>query len=293
MFEEKCVTLQSHYVFLSMKKIISLGVIGLLLLLSSCNSYNALLKSEDYDYRYEAAKQYYMAGQYTKSYQLLEGLTMVLKGSDRGEESFFMLGMCYFGLHDYETAAMYLERYVKTYSKGEYTELARFYCGKASYLQSPDCRLDQSPTYAAINQLQEFLDFYPYSDKRNEVNDMIFELQDRLVEKEYNSAKLYYDLGSYIGNCGNGGSNYEACIITAENALRSYPYTIFREELCMLVLRSRFQLAEKSVDEKMDERYRMTIDEYYGFKNEFPDSKYAKEADQIFKRANGKVSNAS
>ena len=273
-----------------MKKILFFGLLSVMLL-SSCNSYNTILKTQDYDYKYEAAKEYYASGQYTKAYQLLEELTIVLKGSDRGEESFFMLGMCYYGLHDYETAALYLERYVKTYSKGEYAELARFYCGKASYLQSPDARLDQSPTYAAITQLQEFLDFYPYSDMRGEVNDMIFELQDRLVQKEFDSAELYYNLGSYTGNCTNGGSNFEACIITAENALKSYPYTTLREDLYIMILRARYQLANRSVDEKLDERYRQTIDEYYGFKNEFPDSKYIKEADNIFKHASSRVKN--
>ena len=34
-------------------------------------------------------------------------------------------------------------------------------------------------------------------------------------------------------------------------------------------------------DKKMD-RYRETIDEYYAFKNEFPESKYLKEAEKIF-----------
>ena len=259
------------------------------MLLSSCNSYNALLKSQDYDYKYEAAKEFYMNGQYTRAYQILEELVMVLKGSDRGEESLFMLGMCYYNLHDYETATMYLDRYAKSYSKGEYTELARFFSGKASYLQSPDPRLDQSPTYAALNQLQDFLDFYPYSTLREDVNDMIYELQNRLVQKEYDTAKLYYNLGSYVGNCTNGGSNYDACIITAENALRSYPYTRLREDLYMLILRSRYQLAQHSVDEKSEERYRQTVDEYYGFKNEFPESKYMKEADHIFKHSNPKA----
>lgn len=271
-----------------MRKILAVGVISVLML-SSCNSYNKLLKSTDYDYKYEAAKEYYTAGQYTRAYQLLEELVMVLKGSDRGEESLFMLGMCYYQLHDYETSAMYLDRYSKSYSKGDYTELARFYSGKASFLQSPDPRLDQSPTYTAISQLQDFLDFYPYSDKREEVNDMIYELQNRLVMKEYDSAKLYYNLGSYVGNCTNGGSNYEACIITANNALKTYPYTRLREDLYMMILRCRYQLALRSVEEKMDERYRQTIDEYYGFKNEFPDSKYMKEADNIFKRCDAKV----
>ena len=271
-----------------MRKLLSIGVISVVLL-SSCNSYNQVLKSTDYDYKYEVAKECYTAGQYTRAYQLLEELIMVMKGSDRAEESLFMLGMCYYNLHDYETASMYLDRYTKTYSKGEYTELARFYSGKASYMESPDPRLDQSPTYTAISQLQDFLDFYPYSDLREEVNDMLYELQNRLVQKEYDSAKLYYNLGDYTVNCIYGGSNYEACIITAENALKSFPYTRMREDLYMLILRCRYELAQRSVAEKSEERFRQTIDEYYGFKNEFPNSKYMKEADQIYKHSANKV----
>ena len=212
-----------------------------------------------------------------------------MKGYDKGEECLFMLSMCYYNIHDYETASMYLERYVKSYPKGQYTELARFYCGKAQYKQSPDPRLDQSPTYSALNTLQEFLDFHPYSTHREEVNDMIYELQDRLVDKEYLGAKLYYDLGSYNGNTIFGGNNYEASIITAENALKTFPYTRKREDLYMLILRCRFKLAQYSVAEKSDERFRQTIDEYFGFKNEFPESKYTKEADNIYKQALAKT----
>jgi outer membrane protein assembly factor BamD len=271
-----------------MKKALTIALISVLML-SSCNSYNALLKSTDYGYKYEAAKEFYMAGQYTRSYQLLEELIMVMKGSDRAEESLFMLGMCFYNLRDYETSTMYLDRYAKTYPKGEYTELARFYSGKASYMQSPDPRLDQSPTYTALNKLQEFLEYHPYSNLREDVNDMMYDLQNRLVQKEYDNALLYYNLGTYIGNCFYGGSNYEACIITAENALRTYPYTRLREDLYMMILRSRYELAQRSVIEKSEERYLQAIDEYYGFKNEFPDSKYMKEANQIYKRCSAKV----
>lgn len=253
--------------------------------LSSCNSYDALLKSNDYSYKYEAAKEYYFAGQYTRAYQLLEELVFVLKGSDRGEESLFMLGMCYYNLRDYETASMYLDRYTKSYPKGDYAELARFYSGKASYAQSPDIRLDQSPTYAAMNKLQEFLEYHPYSELRDEANDMMYELQDRLVKKEYENAKLYYNLGAYTGNChsSSGGNNYEAGIITAENALKTFPYTRLREDLYMLILRCRYELAMHSVTHKSEERHQQAIDEYFGFKNEFPHSKYIKEADRMYK----------
>ena len=106
------------------------------------------------------------------------------------------------------------------------------------------------------------------------------------IRDRYLSAKLYYDLGSYFLNCTNGGSNYQACIITAENAIREYPYTSRREDLAFLVLKAKFDLASQSVENKKEERYHNAIDEYYGFTNEFPESKYKKEAENLFKKAN-------
>ena len=41
----------------------------------------------------------------------------------------------------------------------------------------------------------------------------------------------------------------------------------------MLIVKSKFQLAENSSDEKRLERYRDAEDECYGFINEFPESK--------------------
>jgi len=55
--------------------------------------------------------------------------------------------------------------------------------------------------------------------------------------------------------------------------------------LAFLVLKSRFVLATQSVDELRQDRYRATVDEYYSFINEFPDSKYKKDADNMLKEA--------
>ena len=119
-----------------------------------------------------------------------------------------------------------------------------------------------------MTEFQNFLEEHPNSSYREEVQRLIFDLQDVLVEKEYLSAKLYYDLGSYFMNCSNGGSNYQACIITAQNAILDYPYTKRREDLSFLILKAKFELAEKSVESKKEERYRGAIDEYYGFTDE-------------------------
>ena len=261
-----------------MKKNILITLLAALLL-SSCGEYNKLLKSTDYEYKYEAAKNYFAKGQYNRAATLLNELIAILKGTDKAEESLYMLGMSYYNQNDYQTAAQTFTQYYNVYPRGTFTELARFHAGKALYLDTPEPRLDQSGTYNAIQQLQMFLDYFPNSARKDEAQNMIFALQDKLVMKEYLSAKLYYNLGNYLGN------NYESCVITAQNALKDYPYTNMREDLSILILRAKYEMAVFSVEDKREERYREAVDEYYAFKNEFPESKYMKDADRIFKEA--------
>ena len=119
-----------------------------------------------------------------------------------------------------------------------------------------------------------FMEYFPNSTKKQEAQDMIFALQDKLVLKE--PIQKVTIICNYLGN------NYESCVITAQNALKDYPYTDYREELSILILRARHEMAIYSVEDKKMDRYRETIDEYYAFKNEFPESKYLKEAEKIF-----------
>ena len=260
---------------LRMKKNILITLLAAVLL-SSCGEYNKLLKSTDYEYKYEAAKNYFAKGQYNRAATLLNELIAILKGTDKAEESLYMLGMSYYNQKDYQTAAQTFVQYFNVYPRGTFTELARFHAGKALYLDTPEPRLDQSGTYAAIQQLQMFMEYFPQSSKKEEAQDMIFKLQDKLVMKEYLSARMYYNLGNYLGN------NYQSCVITAQNALKDYPYTNLREDLSILILRAKYEMAIYSVEDKKMDRYRETVDEYYAFKNEFPESKYLKEAEKIF-----------
>lgn len=261
-----------------MKKNIIISLLATVLL-TSCGQYNKILKSTDYEYKYEEAKSYFAKGQNTKAVTLLNDLVAILKGTDKAEESLYMMGMCYYNLKDYQMAAQTFIQYTNVYPRGIYAELSRFHAGKALYLDTPEPRLDQSGTYAAIQQLQTFMEYFPSSAKKEEAQNMIFALQDKLVMKEFLSAKLYYNLGNYMGN------NYQACVVTAQNALKDYPYTVLREDLSLLILKAKYELAVYSVDERRAERYREAVDEYYAFKNEFPESKYLKDADVIFSKS--------
>lgn len=274
-----------HTYLKKMKKYIYIALFSGTMLTTSCGEYNKVLKSADYEYKYEAAKSYFGKGQYARSATLLEELVTILKGTPSAQESAYMLAMSYFNQGDYVTASHYFTTYYTTYPRGTYTELARFYSGKALYLDTPEPRLDQSSTYQAIQELQMFMEYFPGSQRQDEAQKMIFDLQDKLVMKDYLAAKLYYDLGSYTGNSSytTTGNNYQACIITAQNALRDYPYTQLREDLSILVLRAKYDMAKESIEEKKEERMRDAIDEYYAFKNEFPDSKYMKEVENVYK----------
>ena len=55
--------------------------------------------------------------------------------------------------------------------------------------------------------------------------------------------------------------------------MKDYPYTSLREDFSVLLMKSKFELAEQSVEAKRLERYQDAEDECYGFINQFPDSK--------------------
>ncbi len=257
-----------------MKKTV-LYMFGLLLLLTGCaGEFNRVYKSTDMDYRYEYAKQAFAEGKYSRAVGLLEGLITSKKGREDAEESLYMLGMAEYMSHDYESASATFKKYHQTYPKGIYAEQASFYTGQALYEGAPEPRLDQTPTIGAINAYQQFMDFYPDSHLRAQAQERLFELQDKLVQKELLSAQLYYNLGGYFGNINsNNESNYISSIITAQNALKSYPYSKWREDFSLIIMKSKFELAENSSEDKRLERYRDAEDEAYGFLNEYPESK--------------------
>ncbi len=270
---------------MSMKKLFFISTICVALLFGSCASeFNAVYKSTDSNYRYEYAKECFFKGKYTRAITLLNDLIVVQKGTENAQESLYMLAMAQYKSGDYESAAQAFKRYIQSYPKGKYAELASYYVGESLYMCTPEPRLDQSQTVSAIASFQEFLDLFPDAKLKNSAQNRLFELQDKLVKKELYSAQLYYDLGPYFGNCTSGGNNYEACIITAENALKDYPYSSLRENFAVLVMKSKFELAEQSVEEKRLERYQDAEDECYGFINEYPDSKQRPLAEKFIKK---------
>lgn len=255
-----------------MKRLPSLfGIITIIIVLSSCSGFDKILKSKDYEYKYQMALKYYEAKDHYHYLTLFESLQHIYRSTLRSDtvEFYICQGNYYQG--DYILAGHYYDRFRKTFTRSPFTEEAEYMYAYCYYKSSPRAELDQTNTIAAISAFAEYLSKYPNSKRKNEIKGLTTELKDKLIEKSYMSSKLYYNIG-----------NYKSAIVALRNSINEYPSSKYREEQMYLILRSAYLLADNSVPDKRRERLQNTIDEYYNFASEFPESKYIASAKQMY-----------
>lgn len=255
-------------------------LLGVLLLLPSCGEYQKVLKSKDPEFKYQMALQYFEHGKYVRSQTLLDDVAPYYKGTERSQDVIVYLARSYMGQKSYSSAAEYYQAYLRNYPKGKYAIEAAYQVGHCYYLDVPDVRLDQEITHDAIDAFQFFIETYPESPYIAQAYKEQNEMYDRLAYKELLNARLYYNLGTYLGN------NYLSAIITAKNALKNYPSNSHQEELNWVILQSKYQVMVNSVTEKKAERARDAEDECYGFLAEYAESKHRTQAERMAKELN-------
>ena len=247
----------------------------ILVLVSSCGEYEKLLKSSDYDLKKAKAKEYYDEGQYVKSSELLSQILPRFRATGEAEELNWMNAQSYYGMKDYYMAGSYFKSFIDQFPFGKHAEEAYFIAAMCDYKIAPRSELDQDNTRNAIEGFNIFINRFPGSLKVEESRKLVKELEEKLVEKSYLSAKLYYDM-----------KQYKSAVVALNNSLKEYADTKYREEMMFLKLNSLFLYAEYSLANKQKERYQTTLDDYFSFMEEFPQSLYSKEVGSIFQKTN-------
>jgi len=245
----------------------------IVIVFASCSQYEKLRKSSDYQLMYRKAFEYYKAGDFIRSGQLFDDISRVYSATNKADTVAYYRAMSYFKQKDYLTASHYFSQHFKDQRQSPFAEECEFLTGYCYYMQSPRAALDQANTSAAIESFQMFLMRHPESKYAGEAEQYLAEMRDKLIDKSYLTAKLYYNLGQY-----------KASITALNNSLDDYPETKYREELMYLLLRSSYLLAENSVPIKKRERFQSTMDEYYSFVGEFPESRYVRDAQRMYDR---------
>ena len=242
------------------------------LILGSCASgYQRLLKSTDVNKKYEAAIQYYEKGDYFRSGTLLEDLIPLLKGRPEAEKAQFYFANTNYKQRNYVLSAFYFKSFTDTYPNSDYAEEAAYLHAKSLFLDSPGYELDQTNTISALESIQDFLNRYPESKFRAETDNMAQELQKKLENKAFESARLYFQL------------RYNQAAVTAlTNFQQQYPASAFAEQAAFLRLNAQFAWAQESIETKQRERYLEAVSFYQQFIDAYPKSKNLKAAQDMY-----------
>ena len=242
------------------------------LVLGSCtNGYQRLLKSTDVNKKYEAAVQYYDKGDFFRAGTLLEDLIPLLKGRPEAEKAQFYFANTNYKQHNYVLSAFYFKTFIDTYPNSIYSEEASFLHSKSLFLDSPGYELDQTNTVSAIESIQDFLNRYPASKFKAETESMSQELQKKVENKAFESAKLYYQL-----------RYNQAAVVALTNFQQQFPASAFAEQAAFLRVSAQFAWAQESVEAKQRERYLEAVSYYQQFIDAFPKSKNLKAAQDMF-----------
>lgn len=135
--------------------------------------------------------------------------------------------------------------------------------GLCYYKSSPRALLDQNATKMALSYFQAYLDRYPRSERKDEINGYVSELLDKISYKAFLNAQNYYNRGRYV-----------SAVISLDNCLTDYPGSRYREEIMAMLFDAKYQLAVNSIEEKKLERYYDAQEEFYYFEEEFPESRH-------------------
>ncbi|MEQ9188702.1 MAG: outer membrane protein assembly factor BamD [Cryomorphaceae bacterium] len=254
-----------------MKRALFTTIVLLSIALSSCTEYRKVLKSDDMQYKYDMALEYYKDGKVNRAYPLFEELYIVYRGTDKGERIAYYQAKSDFKLRDYILAGHRFSQFYRSYPNSEYSEETQFLSAYCNYKLSPKWSLDQRDTERAIRSLQLFAIDHPESSRIDSCNLLLDELRFKLEFKEYKAAKLFYRM-----------EKFRAAQRAFANFNQSYPSSRFREEAYFLEFKSGYLLAINSVDDKKVERIEEAMDAYVTFVDRFPGSKDVKEAEQLY-----------
>jgi len=177
----------------------------LLIGLFSCSEYNQVLKSDDYQKKFELAESLYSKEKYARSIALYEQIYQRFPKTGEGELAYYRIGKSYYEVEDYVMGGYYLGSYTQRFPYSAKVEDALFLSAMCAVKNSPKHTLDPTDTELAINDLQLFVDKFPNSKLVDSCNYFIDRLRGKLELKEFEGVKLYSQT-----------ENFRAAVVAAE-----------------------------------------------------------------------------
>ncbi len=247
-----------------------LGLLGL----TACKSqFELILSGDDVPLKYKTAFELFEAEKYAKAARMFENLKLATSGTPQDDTVQFYTALSHYEYGDIYSAEPAFEGFINVFPLSPFTERAKFLRIDCLYRQTLRYELDQTPSVKALNVMLQYLYEHPTTPYRQECEDMIADLNERMDRKDYEAAKLYYTI-----------EEYKAAHYAFKNILKNDAENVYREDIRYYTALSAYKYAFNSVSSKQKERYMTFADEYYNFIGEFPESAYRAELDALFER---------
>lgn len=256
-----------------MQKLILIAIF-VVAILSGCSEFQKALKSKDYEYKYQKAVEYYEDEDWYRSQSLINDVLPVFRGTKKARKLYYMKAYTHFNQKEFILAGYHFRNFIKTYPNDPLTQECEYMLAECFRMEAPKYNLDQQNTRKAIQGYQLFINKYPGSIRIDTANLRIKQLHKRLEQKSFENARLYYKL-----------RDYKAALIALKNTMNDFPDSPYREEVLYLIMKSNFLLAKNSIQSLQKERYQETINEYFAFVDEYPESDKIKEAEKIYSKS--------
>ena len=239
--------------------------------LSACNRQQDLaMKSADKDFILKVANEKFEKKKWKDAIALYERLSNLVAGTDDAANVVYNSAYANYYDKNYKLAGHQFKNFAVTFPQDKRAEDASYMSALCYYQGSMDYNLDQSSTELAINELQNFLNSYPNSEKSKNINELIDELTYKLEFKAYENARQYYKM-----------ADYRAASVAFENVLEDFPSTKLREKIYDYMLKSKYELAVNSIYDLKKDRIENAIAFTKQVEREVPNSANAKTATDL------------
>ncbi|MBW7888416.1 MAG: outer membrane protein assembly factor BamD [Bacteroidetes bacterium] len=164
--------------------------------LSACSSTKEV-ETLPVDVQYSKAEALYNNDDYLEAIEAFKLIIIQYPGSEFADKAQYYLAECRFKRGEFILAASEYDNLVRLMPSSPFAPLARYKKALSFYELSPRAQLDQKYTKLAIDEFQNFIEFYPKDTLVQDAETKLSELSDKIAKKVFENGLLYYRLEYY------------------------------------------------------------------------------------------------
>jgi outer membrane protein assembly factor BamD len=229
------------------------------------------------------AEKYYLNKDYNHAQQLYDDLYRVMKGSEHYEDIWYKYAYSAFYLKDYINAENLFKGFVEAFPNSPKAAEMDYMRAYTFYKQSPKYELDQTNTTKTIGFMQAFISQHPESERVKEANDIIDKCRAKLEQKDFENARLYYNLRA------TNPLYLKAATITFNILMNTYPDSQKSDGYKLYIIRSEYEYAMKSLEDRKQTRFEQVVTDCNDFIDRFPESKLKTEVQNYLDLTNNSL----